>query len=99
MTGVLISLDPLLALVALLPLPFVDITASCFRMQFTRRCCAVQAEQAQLSTVVEESIAGVRVVKGFGAERVRMEALSTEADDIREVSLQAANSDQVHAIS
>ena len=50
---------------------------------------AVQAEQAQLSTVVEESIR-VRVVKGFGAERVRMEALSTEADDIREVSLQAA---------
>ena len=90
MTGVLISLDPLLALVALLPLPFVNVTAKLFSNAIHPAVLAVQAEQAQLSTVVEESIAGVRVVKGFGAERVRMEALSTEADDIREVSLQAA---------
>ena len=89
-SGVLISLDPLLALVALLPLPFVNVTAKLFSNAIHPAVLAVQAEQAQLSTVVEESIAGVRVVKGFGAERVRMEALSTEADDIREVSLQAA---------
>ena len=89
-TGVLISLDPLLALVALLPLPFVNVTAKLFSNAIHPAVLAVQAEQAQLSTVVEESIAGVRVVKGFGAERVRMEALQTEADDIREVSLTAA---------
>ncbi len=89
-TGVLISLDPLLALVALLPLPFVNVTAKLFSNAIHPAVLAVQSEQAQLSTVVEESIAGVRVVKGFGAERVRMEALQTEADDIREVSLTAA---------
>ncbi len=89
-TGVLVALDPLLALVALLPLPFVNITAKLFSNSIHPAVLAVQAEQAQLSTVVEETIAGVRVVKGFGAERVRMEALSTEADDIREVSLRAA---------
>lgn len=89
-TGVLISLDPLLALIALLPLPFVNVTAKLFSNAIHPAVLAVQAEQAQLSTVVEESIAGVRVVKGFGAERVRMAALQTEADDIREVSLHAA---------
>ena len=89
-TGVLISLDPFLALIALLPLPFVNVSAKLFSNAIHPAVLAVQAEQAQLSTVVEESIAGVRVVKGFGAEAVRMKALETEANDIRHVSLQAA---------
>ena len=89
-TGVLISLDPFLALIALLPLPFVNVSAKLFSNAIHPAVLAVQAEQAQLSTVVEESIAGVRVVKGFGAEAVRMKALETEADDIRNVSLRAA---------
>jgi ATP-binding cassette subfamily B protein len=86
----LFVLDPWLALVALIPLPFVNITAKRFSNAIHPAVLAVQSEQAQLSTVVEESIAGVRVVKGFGAERVRMEALSTEANDIQRVSLRAA---------
>jgi ATP-binding cassette subfamily B protein len=86
----LVVLDPWLALVALVPLPFVNVTAKRFSNAIHPAVLAVQSEQAQLSAVVEESIAGVRVVKGFGAERVRMEALSTEADDIQRVSLRAA---------
>ena len=50
----------------------------------------MQAEQAQLATVVEETIAGVRVIKGFGAEQVQSDKLRTEADDIQRVSVQAA---------
>jgi ATP-binding cassette subfamily B protein len=51
---------------------------------------AVQNEQAQLASVVEESVSGVRVVKGLGTERVQFEKLRKEADDIRAVSLKAA---------
>jgi ATP-binding cassette subfamily B protein len=87
---VLLITDPLLALVTLVPLPFINLTARRFSNAIHPAVLAVQSEQAQLSTVVEESVAGVRVVKGFGAERVRMEALTTEADDIREVSMRAA---------
>ena len=87
---VLLITDPLLALVTLVPLPFINLTARRFSNAIHPAVLAVQSEQAQLSTVVEESVAGVRVVKGFGAERVRMEALTTEADDIREVSMLAA---------
>jgi ATP-binding cassette, subfamily B, bacterial len=35
-------------------------------------------------------VAGVRVIKGFGAEQVQADKLETEADDIRRVSLDAA---------
>jgi len=89
-TVVMLMTDPLLALVALVPLPFVHWTARRFSQRIHPAVLAVQAEQAQLATVVEESIAGVRVVKGFGAERVLTERLEVEADDIQRVSLRAA---------
>ena len=47
-------------------------------------------EQAELATVVEESVGGVRVVKGFGAEEVQSARLRKEADDIQAASISAA---------
>ena len=40
--------------------------------------------------MVEESVSGVRVIKGFGAEDVQAAKLRDEADDIQRVSLDAA---------
>ena len=87
---VLFTSQPLLALVALAPLPAVNLLAQRFSRNIHPAVLAVQAEQAQLATVVEESVAGIRVIKGFGAERVRAAKLREEADDIRNVSLKAA---------
>ena len=87
---ILFATDPMLALVALAPLPFVNITARRFSNTIHPAVLAVQAEQAQLATVVEETVAGVRVIKGFGAEDVQSRKLRAEADDIRRVSLDAA---------
>ena len=55
---ILFVTDPLLALVALAPLPFVNVTAKRFSAAIHPAVLAVQAEQAQLATVVEETIAG-----------------------------------------
>ncbi|MGA0879407.1 MAG: ABC transporter ATP-binding protein [Ilumatobacteraceae bacterium] len=82
--------QPVLALVALAPLPLVNILASRFSRQIHPAVLAVQQEQAELATVVEETVSGVRVIKGFGAERVQAEKLHVEADDILSVSLDAA---------
>ena len=89
-TVVLLITDPLLALVALIPLPLITMVAKRFSDAIHPAVLAVQSEQAQLSSVVEESISGVRVVKGFGAEQVRLDAVAVEADDIQRVSLDAA---------
>ncbi|MCX6533790.1 MAG: ABC transporter ATP-binding protein [Actinobacteria bacterium] len=86
----LISSQPVLALVALSPLPVVTILASRFSRNIHPVVLEVQQEQAQLATVVEESVAGVRVIKGFGAEKVQANKLLQEADDIWKVSLIAA---------
>ena len=82
--------DPLLAVVALAPLPFVNLMANRFSTKIHPAVLQVQAEQAQLATVVEETVSGVRVIKGFGAEGVQAAKLQKEADDIRGVSMSAA---------
>ena len=87
---ILLITDPLLALVALAPLPLVNIAGRKFSESIHPAVLAVQAEQADLATVVEETVGGVRVVKGFGAEEVQAAKLRKEADDIQRESIKAA---------
>jgi ATP-binding cassette subfamily B protein len=82
--------DPILAAVSLAPLPFINISARSFSHKIHPAVLAVQQEQAQLANVVEESVSGIRVIKGFGAERVQQAKLLVEADDIRRESMKAA---------
>ncbi|NQW59655.1 ABC transporter ATP-binding protein, partial [bacterium] len=87
---ILLSSQPMLAVIALAPLPFVNLAARRFSNSIHPAILAVQAEQAELANVVEESVSGIRVVKGFGAEATQMRKLEKEANDIRGVSLGAA---------
>lgn len=89
-TAILFITDPVLAVIALIPLPFVNLSARRFSHRIHPASVAVQAEQAQLANVVEESVSGVRVVKGFGAEQVQFDKLEKEADDILRESMKAA---------
>jgi ATP-binding cassette subfamily B protein len=50
----------------------------------------IQRESAELAAVVEESVAGVRVIKGLGAERVQATRLKGEAEDVYDQSMAAA---------
>lgn len=82
--------QPQLALIALAPLPLLNLLSVRFSRRIHPAVLAVQQEQAQLATVVEEAVSGVRIIKGFGAEQVTADRLQVEADDIRRVSLEAA---------
>ena len=88
--AILFKTDPTLAAFALAPLPLVNFTARRFSSRIHPAVLEVQQEQAQLASVVEETVSGVRVIKGFGAEQVQADKLETEADDIRTASLRAA---------
>lgn len=82
--------QPVLALLALAALPLVNVLGRRFAQRLHPAIMGVQRESAQLATVVEETVAGIRVVKGFGAENVRAEALRVEAEDLRTESLSAS---------
>ena len=90
-TLILALTDWRLAIVALAPLPFINVASRRFSSRIHPAVLAVQNEQAQLASVVEESVSGVRVVKGLGTEQVQFDKLRKEADDIQRVSLKAAS--------
>ncbi len=89
-TVILALIDPWLTLMALGCLPFVNLLARRFSTRLHPRAMAIQRESADLANVVEETVSGVRIVKGFGAEQVMAGRLEAEADDLYEASMGAA---------
>jgi len=87
---ILISIDPLLAALSLGFLPLVNVLGRRFSQRLHPEVRGLQEEAAQLASVVEESVAGIRVIKGFGAEPAQHARLSREASDIFEVAMRAA---------
>ena len=80
--AVLLVLNPLLAVCALAPLPAVQMLGRRFSQRIHPAVRAVQVQAAEMAVVVEESVSGVRVVKGFGAEEVQADRFDVEADDV-----------------
>jgi ATP-binding cassette, subfamily B, bacterial len=89
-TVILLTINPLLTLLALGSLPFLNVLATRFSRRLHPAVMGIQQESAELAAVVEETVAGIRVVKGFGAEGVQAARLRTEADDVYECSMEAA---------
>ena len=87
---IMVVTQPLLAVAALIALPLVNVLGRRFGQQLHPAIMGIQRESAELATVVEESVAGVRVIKGFGAEPVRATALRIEAEQLRDESLHAS---------
>ena len=86
-TVIMLILQPVLAVLALASLPFVNLLGRRFAKELHPAVLRVQQESAQLATVVEESVSGVRVVKGFGSEPVQAAKLAVEADDVHDAAL------------
>ncbi len=87
---ILVMIDPVLTVLALGSLPAVNVLAKRFSTRLHPTMVGVQQESAELSAVVEETVAGIRVVKGFAAEDTQARRLRKEADDLYEVSMEGA---------
>lgn len=71
--GLMVAIDPYLTLVALLPLPLVTICVRYFGRAIHTRFERIQAQLSDLSAVVQEALAGVRVVRAYGQEGAEMQ--------------------------
>jgi ATP-binding cassette subfamily B protein len=67
-SAVMIVIEPWLAVLALLPVPFVVMTATRFSRLSRPAVQEVQQRVAELTAEAEESISGIRVVKAFARE-------------------------------
>ena len=83
-------LSPRLSLIVLALAPPLVYGALRFNRRLHRVYWQVQQEIGELTTVVEEATAGVRVVKAFGREEVQARRLEVEASSILDQNLEAA---------
>ena len=70
------SIDGRLTLIALIPLPLVSVSVNYFGSAIHRRFEAIQAQLADLSAIVQEALAGVRVVRAYNQEQYEVERFS-----------------------
>jgi ATP-binding cassette subfamily B protein len=92
---VLLVLDPLLALVVLAPLPFIAFGFWRYSSRYAERTRLLQEELAASTTLVEETVAGVRIVKGLGAGGALSARFRRQSDRVVTRALDVANVDAV----
>ena len=73
----MLGLDARLTAIALVPLPFVSIAVRVFGTAIHRRFEAIQAQLSDLSAVVQEALAGVRVVRAYRQEAAELDRFAT----------------------
>jgi len=78
----LLAIDWQLGLMALFCLPFVNVAARRFSVRLHPVAMSLQQELSTVSTVVEETVTGIRAVKGFGAEIGQHRKLAERADRV-----------------
>jgi ATP-binding cassette, subfamily B, multidrug efflux pump len=69
----MLSLDRNLTLIALAPLPLVSISVGYFGSAIHKRFEAIQEQLSHLSAIVQEALAGVRVVRAYNQEAHEIE--------------------------
>ena len=86
-TVVLLSINAKLALLALAALPLLNVAAKRFSSRIHPVSLGLQQELASLATVVEETITGIRAVKGFGAEPIQTERMRVRTNVVFDRSM------------
>ncbi len=71
-TVVMVAINPLLALIALIPAPLIVFTASRYNRVSRPAQQEVQQRIAELTAEAEENISGIRIVKAFAREEYQL---------------------------
>ena len=79
----MLSLNAPLAVVAMLTMPFVAWVGVHMRKVLFPVSWLIQARLADVASIVDENINGVRVVKSFAAEDAQLKTLARAADKVR----------------
>ena len=93
--AVMLVLDPRLAAFVLIPVPIITVAAWLYSRKYEVRTRRLQEAWAETSTLVEESVTGIRVVKGLGAGAALSGRFRRRSDEIIRRALDLARLDAV----
>jgi ATP-binding cassette subfamily B protein len=81
--GFMLSINVPLAFIAMVTMPFVFIVGHRMRKSMFPVSWLIQARLADVATVVDENVNGVRVVRSFAAENEQLRTLAKAADKVQ----------------
>jgi ATP-binding cassette subfamily B protein len=81
--GFMLSINVPLAFIAMATMPFVYFTGVKMRKSMFPVSWIIQARLADVATIVDENVNGVRVVKSFAAEEQQLRALAGAAEKVK----------------
>jgi ATP-binding cassette subfamily B protein len=71
--ALMLSIHPRLTLVALVPLPFVSLSVRYFGAAIHRRFDQIQQQLSEISSISQEALAGIRVIRAYRQEAPELE--------------------------
>lgn len=83
----MVSVNATLTFYVLLPLPVLSLSIYWVNNVIMKRSEALQAQLSELSTYVQESFSGIRVIKAFVRERSQLKNFVKESNQYRDKSL------------
>ena len=81
--GYMLSINVPLAFIAMITMPFVYLSGVRMRRSLFPVSWLIQSRLADVATIVDENVNGVRVVKSFAAEQQQVRALSASAERVQ----------------
>ncbi|MGA2304542.1 MAG: ABC transporter ATP-binding protein [Acidimicrobiales bacterium] len=81
--GYMLTISVPLALVAMITMPFIYMVGVKMRKSLFPVSWLIQSRLAEVATVVDENVNGVRVVRSFAAEEQQLRQLATAADRVQ----------------
>jgi ATP-binding cassette subfamily B protein len=81
--GFMLSINVVLALVAMATMPAVFFVGHLMRKSMFPVSWLIQARLADVATIVDENVNGVRVVRSFAAEQTQLRTLARAADKVQ----------------
>jgi len=76
--AIMLYLDPVVTMVCLVPLIFLPVMVKLFGVRLHKYSRAQQDQMADLTTFVQEALAGIRIIKAYGQERNQAERFEGE---------------------
>src|ERR671930_1396992 len=92
---VMLVLDAKLALLVLIPVPFITVAAWLYSRKYEVGTRRLQEAWADTATLVEEGVSGIRVVKGLGAGTALSGRFRRRSDEVVDRALDLARLDAV----
>ncbi len=89
----MINIDPLLTLYTLGPLPILSFLIYKVASTINKKSMEVQKQQSEISSIVQDTFSGIRVIKSFNTEKSTQENYAKEAELYEKKALSLAQTE------